>query len=997
MRKSLICYFPVPLVASMIAVTPATAQTLDMNISEQDAAISIPAFARSSDLQILVSAQLLRGVRTNRVTGRLERRQALEMLIRGTGLKIATWKDSVVTLTRDASDQIVSDQSGEEDATQGDIVVTGFLRSLSLARDLKRQSNTNKDVIVAEDMAKFPELNLAESLQRIPGVAINREAGEGRRVTLRGLGPDFTRVQLNGMEVLGNVDSAMDSRGQRSRDRAFDFNIFASELFSRVEVEKTYQASQNEGGMAGTIGLFTAKPLENKTGLKGALSAKLGTNSFTEDAQPRIAAMAGYNFDDRFGVLLSVAYSKRRTQEKGYDTYNPVQLTTAQIQTYLDNGLDISALTPAQQTKFKSGELVYAAGNRLSVWDAKQERLGITLATQWRPIEALTLTLDGLYGQFNTDRDEYHLATRPTTGNGEIIFNRAYSDFGRPILASKINDLSWDSSNFVNYADVDNVTYGSEHRRQVNRSVFQQIALTGDWKASEKLTFDGHIGYEKSTYKTPIDDKLYLQAQGGMVTRYASDGESATNSYKWNTADPGNYVIREMFFRDNAQSTTLREGSINTRYQLSPVFRLNAGYAYRKYAMSGSDFFNDGLYGAEFKSKPGYDAAAPYAQVYDGWGGQPWVVGDWDKALAYYGKSHTQVGPTARTLNTFQIKEVTNAGYVQLDWKGDLGGMALRGNVGARVYRTETTNTGLLANASGQRVPNTIASDYSGALPALNAVLEVTHNFQLRLAAAKNINRPALASMKMTGSVQVGTAGFTVSNGNPALKPYKTTDLDFAAEWYFGKVGMLSAGLFHKDIADLIGTETLLNVPYSVTGLSTDLAPGLTPDSNVAQFTRPVNLAGAKLTGLELAAQGSLSFLPAPFDKLGALANVTLIDSNTKVNGLNGPITGLSDVNANGTLYYETKRWGIRGSANYRSGYLLSRYDGKNPITQDGFKSTIYVDAAAFVNIRDGLRLTFDAINITNQPEIQINSLSPRLHNVTRSGTTLFAGVNFTF
>ncbi|WP_281824411.1 TonB-dependent receptor [Sphingobium sp. BS19] len=981
---------------SVVVATPAFAQPVRMSLPEQNAAESIPSFARLSGLQILVPAEMLRGLQTNRVVGNFERRQALEMLIRGTGLRIATWNGNVVTLSRDEG-AARNDESIHASAGSNEIVVTGFAYSIGRARDIKRKSNINKDVIVAEDMAKFPELNLAESLQRVPGVAINREAGEGRRITLRGLGPDFTRVQLNGMEVLGNVDSAMDSRGQRSRDRAFDFNIFASELFSRLEVEKTYQASQNEGGMAGTVGLFTAKPLENKPGFKGALSSKLGTNSFTKDTQPRVAAMAGYNFDDRFGVLLSVAYSKRRTQEKGYDTYNPVQLTTAQVQTYLDNGLDISALDAAEQAKFRSGQLVYAAGNRLSVWDAKQERLGLTIATQWRPIETLTLTLDGLYGEFNTDRNEYHLATRPTTGNGEIIFNRAYSDFGRQIRASKINDIKWDDSNFVNYADVDNATYGSEHRRQINRSVFKQIALTGDWKVSDTLTLDGHVGYEKSTYKTPIDDKLYLQAQGGMVTTFAADGESATNSYKWNTADPANYVIREMYFRENAQQTTLREGSLNLRYEITPQFKLNVGYSYRKYAMTGSDFFNDGLYGAEFKSKPGYDAVTPYAQIYDGWGGQPWVVGDWDKALAFYGKSHTKVGPNARTLNTFAIDEETNAGFVQLDWDATLGSIGLRGNVGVRAYRTETSNTGLLANATGQRVPNTINSDYSGALPAFNAVLELSPNFQVRLSAAKNINRPALTSMKMTGSVQLGTAGYIVSNGNPALKPYKTNDFDISAEWYFGKAGMLSAGLFHKAIKDLVGTQTLLNVPYSVTGLSTDLAAGLTPTSNVVQYTRPVNLAAAKLTGLELAGQTSLSFLPAPLDNFGVLANLTLIDSNTRLNGLDGPITGLSDVNANGTLYYETKLWGIRGSANFRSGYLLSRYDGINPVTEDGFKDTIYVDAAAFVNLRDGVRLTFDAINITNQPEIQINSLYERLHNVTRSGTTFFAGLNLTF
>lgn len=202
------------------------------------------------------------------------------------------------------------------DEPASEIVVTGYRESLSKARDIKKDSVIQKDVIVAEDMAKFPELNLAESLQRVAGVQITREAGEGRRISLRGLGPDFARVQLNGMEVLGNVDSAQDSRGQRTRDRAFDFNIFASELFSRVEVEKTFQAAQNEGGMAGTVGLFTGKPFDYASGTKGALVGKLGTNEYTKDAQPRVAALLSHNWDNKFGVLVSVAYSRRKTTEQ---------------------------------------------------------------------------------------------------------------------------------------------------------------------------------------------------------------------------------------------------------------------------------------------------------------------------------------------------------------------------------------------------------------------------------------------------------------------------------------------------------------------------------------------------------------------------------------------------------------------------------------------------------------------------------------------------------
>lgn len=866
--------------------------------------------------------------------------------------------------------------------TLEEIVVYGFVQSLSKARDEKKSANIVKDVIVAEDMAKFPELNLAESLQRLPGVAINREAGEGRRITLRGLGPDYTRVQLNGMEVLGNVDSAMDSRGQRSRDRAFDFNIFASELFSKVEVEKTFQASQNEGGMAGTVGLFTGKPFDHKAGAKGAVTAKIGTNTYTEDTQPRVAAMVSQNWDDRFGVLLSAAYSKRTTQEQGYNTYSPSKLSASQLSGYVAKGLDISALSAAEQAKFLSGDLVFASGNRLSVWDAKQERLGLTAAAQWRPNDDVLFTLDALHGEFKTNRDEYHLATRPRSTSGSVAFD----------VNSKINAISWDSTNFVNSIDVDNLTYASEHRRSLNKNKFNQIALTGEWEPSDRFTLDGHVGYEKSSYDTPYDDKLYLEAKGGMTTTYAPSGTSATNVYKWDTADVSRYKFREFYFREFWNETSLKEAVLNGRYELSDGYDLKAGASYRRYSSGGSEIYNDG----QFRQFDG-TAVTPYAEVYTSHKKQPWIVGDYALAFATYNAAHSVVGATDIE-NTFQVTEETTSGYTQLDWDQPLGDMRLRGNVGARAYFTETESTGdVLGNNYAQLGGNTTKSDYSGVLPALNAALEVTPDFLVRFAATRNINRPSITSIAASGTVELSDGDYTVSLGNPDLKPYKDTSLDLSAEWYFGKIGMVTLGVFHKDIDNLISTETLYDVPYSVTGLPTTLLAGLTPDTVISEYSRPVNLSKARITGVEAAVQSDFTFLPAPFDKLGALANVTLIDSNTKINGLNGPITGLSKTNANGTLYYETEEWGVRVSANYRSSYLRSRYDGKNDASEDGFDGSVYVDAAAFVALTPNLRLTLDAINITNEKEVQYNSIHHRLHNVTQSGTTVFAGVSMDF
>lgn len=883
---------------------------------------------------------------------------------------------SCISMVAAAQDAASQDQDG------GEIVVNGYIASLAKARELKRNSNIMKDVIVAEDMAKFPELNLAESIQRLPGVAINREAGEGRRITLRGLGPDFTRVQLNGMEVLGNVDSAMDSRGQRSRDRAFDFNIFASELFSRVEVEKSYQASQAEGGMAGTVGLFTAKPLEQKQGLTGAISAKLGTNSFTKDAQPRVAAMLSQNWGGRFGILVSVAYSKRKTEEQGYNTYSPTQLSASQISSYIGKGLDISALSADQQAKFKSGDLVFASGNRLSVWDAKQERLGLTLATQWRPSDNLLFTLDGLHGEFTTDRDEYHLATRPDNTSGSVIFD----------INSKINSIHWDSTNFVDSISVDNATYASEHRRSKNKNKFNQIALTGKWDASDSLTFDGHVGYEDSKYTTPYDDKLYLRAHGGMTTTYAADGTSATNSYRWNTTDPSKYEFKEFYFREFWNKTTLKEAVGNAALKLNDIFTLRAGASYRRYETSGSEVYNDG----QFHQYTGTPVTA-FATVFTQNKAASWITGDYAKAFAQYNASHTVAGATDIE-NTYKVTESTTAGYGQLEWSAPVGGMRLRGNLGLRAYFTDLDSTGFVTNSSDTPIgSNVTSSSYSGVLPTLNATLEVTPSFLLRFAAAKNINRPGLSSVAASGSANADNGKITASIGNPNLKPYKDNSVEASAEWYFGKIGLVSLGVFHKDISNLVASQTLLNVPYSSTGLPTSMVPGATASTIVAEFTQPVNLAKAYVTGVEAAAQTNFTFLPAPFDKLGMSANLTLLDSNAPNKGVDSPIPGLSNTNANATLYYETKRWGIRGSMNYRSSYLRTAYDGKNAASKDGFDGTVYVDAAAFFNVTDRVRLTLDAINLTNETEVQYNSIYHRLHNETRSGTTVFAGIGVKF
>lgn len=888
------------------------------------------------------------------------------------------------------------------DSELDEVIVTGFRRSLGDARDIKQDSVIAVDAIVAEDMAKFPDLNLAESLQRLPGVQITREAGEGRRISLRGLGADFSRVQLNGMEVLGNVDSAQDSRGQRSRDRAFDFNIFASELFSRVEVEKTFQASQKEGGMAGTVGLFTGRPFDTGPGFRGAMTAKVGTNEYTDDAQPRVAALLSQNWDNVFGVSFSAAYSRRRTTEQGHNTYNYTQAGADRLQRMVDDGLDISNLTAAQQAKFLSGDLYFADGNRISSWNAEQERLGLTGAAQWRPTANMELTLDVLHGEFTTERDELHLATRPLNSSGSIAFDAAA---GAPWpamfrTASVINDIAWDANDYVTMTDVTGTTFGSENRRSRNENEFNQIVLTGKWDLTDRLTIDGHIGYEKSTYETPYDDKLYMRAKGNLIANYGADGRSATFEYPgFDATDPANYAMDSFYYRGFHNESELHEGELNARFELNDTWTLSAGLAYHKFRQDGVDtFYDDNVNGTRSKTRG--TSIADIADVFTNEFGS-WLIGNYDRAFEKYGEYH-RFGPNADGTggalqdieNVFETTEETISGFVQADWDSELMGRRFRGNIGLRGYTTDTRSVGWIQGDSYAYLGTSdVEGSYEGVLPALNTVLEVAPDVLLRFSATQNLNRPGLGSMAAEGSAfqNEDSGEITASRGNPNLEPYKVNAYDLGLEYYFGDVGLVAVSLFQKDITNYIGSILLEDVPFSETGVPSGAIPGATESTIVSEFTMPINIEGTNtLTGLELTVQAQLTFLPAPFDGLGVTGNYTKVDADQD-------LTGFSPESYNATVYYETSRWGARASMSHRDTWFSGYSDNPMSAGTRGFEASTYIDAAAFFNLTDDLQLTLDAVNLTNEKDTQFWGRNQYLYNQNQSGTTYMAGVSYKF
>ncbi|MBC7669227.1 MAG: TonB-dependent receptor, partial [Gemmatimonadaceae bacterium] len=776
----------------------------------------------------------------------------------------------------------------------------------------------------------------------------------------------------------------------------------SSELFSKVEVEKTFEAAQNEGGMAGTVGLFTGKPFDYAPGTKGAVSLKLGTNQYTKDAQPRIAALFSRNWDNKFGVAVSVAYSKRETTEQGHNTYNYDQPDADTLKGLVAKGLDISHLSAAQKTKFLSGDLYFADGNRISSWDSKAERLGLTGAVQWKPIDNLLLTLDVLHGEFTTHRDEMHLATRPLKSDGSVAFDTPAGGVWPAIFqkGSVINDLAWDKDNYVTKTDVTGTTFGSEHRRSLNENRFNQLALTGKWDASDRLSIDGHVGYEKSTYKTPYDDKLYMRAKGNLIANYGADGQSASFSYPgWDPTNPANYAMDSFYYRGFNNHSELREGVLNARYELTDALTLRAGIAYHKFTQGGRDvFYDDNVNGTRSKTRG--TSVADISSVFTNNAGS-WLVGDYAKAFAKY-KEYHRFGPntdgTGGALqdieNVYETSEETVSEYVQADWDSELFGKRFRGNIGLRGYSTDTHSTGWIQGDSYAYLGTTdVKGSYEGVLPALNTVLDLTPEVLVRFSATQNLNRPSLGSMAAKGSAfqDEDNGEITASRGNPDLKPFKDTTLDLSVEYYFGKSGLLSAGVFRKDITNFITSNTLHNVPFSETGVPYSTIPGATGSTIVTDFDVPTNSSDkVKLTGVEFVAQGQFSFLPEPFDKLGGVANYTYVDSNTD-------LTGISKSNYNITLYYETDRWGARGSLSHRTRWYTGYNSDVMSADTRGFEGSTYVDASAFFNLTDKLQVSLNAINLTNQKDTQFWGQNRYLYNQNQSGRTYMMGLSYKF
>ncbi len=874
----------------------------------------------------------------------------------------------------------------EAEQIQGDdvevIAVKGFRSSVIKAKDIKRDSMVAQDSIVAEDIADFPDLNLADSLQRVPGVAITREGGEGRQISLRGLGPDFTRVQVNGMEALGTASSPMDSRGALSRSRAFDFNIFASELFNQIDVKKSYSADQEEGGIGGTVNLRTSKPFDYD-GFQGAVTGQLGTNTNTDSTDPRFAGMLSNTWGD-FGALASVAYSKKESREMGYNTYRWRQVRAT-------NGISDS-VDADDAAQAAAGNVWFARGNRYSVWNNEQERLGITTALQYRPSNDLKFTLEYMYGKLENNRDEHHIATGGASSTA----------LGR-IEELQIVDNNGDLE--AVYGRFSNSTIRTENRSDYTESLFNQLTFNTDWQISDNLGVKVQIGTSSAEFNQPELDKVNLTRTGTITTDFTQNRFYGVNTYDFDPTQLDGWSVKDLYFREDYITTDFDNAKVDFDYSFDNGSVLTFGANYKNFKNTG-DMREDSGY-AENKATPQNNGintiSSAVTNVYTQHPDMAWLQADVRALQAFYGIENLKLGEDKIIqTNSFTVEEETSSFYSQYYWDGMIGGKLLRTTLVARYYKTTLTSSGV---SQGQDI--VIERDYSGVLPTLNLVYELNDDLLLRFSAGKNLTRPSLSAISVSANVaqMTGSPGEVgkISIGNPELKPFESTNYDLALEQYFEGVGSLSAAIFKKDIKNFIVTEST-TMRFSDLGLPESVLPnGATVDS-LFDVTSPQNSDSSTIKGMELAFQRDLDFLPAPFNNLGIIANYTWVDGTTLYRNVQGSgqdqeksFPGLSKQSYNFTLYYETDTWGARIAAAHRSKYISVVEGGLRDEDERGFHDSTYVDFSAFYQITESLKFTLEAINLTNQKEVQYSDSNDRPYNTTTSGRTYMVGLSYKF
>ena len=885
-----------------------------------------------------------------------------------------------------------------QDATEtgDDILVTGYRGSLREAINVKRNANAVVDVITAEDVGKFPDRNVAESLSHIPGVSIDRRFGEGEKVAILGTDPALNRMLLDG-HALASADWGGNDNDPSSR--TFNYSLLAPELVDRLEVYKSPEPRIEEGSLGGTVIVRTRRPLDlpaNSIFASGGYSY----NDRSEKGNVRGSGLYSWkNADATFGVLVAATYDKQNLTRAGVEFFGYDNVAPNADGTYNSpfvnraaNGA-LSLKNPAATiTGGTIADLYRAAspfGINYAYFQQQRERKSVSGTVQFRPTSELTFTLNGLHIDGNYNNYSQSMYTIPGAWTGSVLQSATVSN--GVVTAASFGTAPSQS------AQLDTLVRRTKLKTD-------NVNLFADWEGDNgaKVAFAG--GWSKATGGR--NPEYLFNVQTRLPFSYAFTGNSAEVNFTGDLTNPANYFTNP---NNNPAQIEGRPVVINgTQLNAAQIGGLDYSVTTDRDVFGGYDAtipvdfgpFKEILLGSRVTdhenrvdargintyltrslngSQLGVTTLTTPDGTFDGSGGS----GNATKYLNLPDQAVIDI--LANAINSplvtkigasTKVRETVAASYVQANF--DQGG--LRGNIGGRlVYTRDVSNfaTTPSAVANPQPVPTRTSTDYLKFLPSVNIAYTIAPQFIVRGAVAKVISRPRYQDLAAATSLNDIT--LDGGGGNPNLKPYESTNYELTAEWYPRGGTLLAVELFRRDIKNYI-----INFRQNV-----DYFNALQNRITTYNVSQPVNGAKAKVNGVLVSGQAEI------WGGFGLQANYSYQDSDTSsvdVSGAALNLPYLSKHTVNVIPYFESGPFQARLSYNYRTAYFrtIGRLGSREMVAPYN-----QLDASASLAITKGIILSVNAQNLLDETYLQYNATKDRPTAFYKNGRTFSAALSF--
>ncbi|WP_371765054.1 TonB-dependent receptor [Massilia sp.] len=835
---------------------------------------------------------------------------------------------AVTILVMGIAAQARAQDGGTPDAQT--VIVTGVRAALEQSLRQKRNADAVVEVVTAEDIGKMPDKNVADAIQRLPGVNTQSSAGgeggfgENDRVSLRGTSPSLQQTLFNGHAISTGDWFVLNQYGGNV-GRSSSFSLLPSELVGSIVVQKSATADLVEGGVSGAINVITRRPLDFRQPLTVEASVQANYNDLAKKTEPQVSALVSWkNATNTFGVLLQGFSEKQSVRRDGQEIlgYTPISATSA------------AAIANPALAGVKVPTFIGAA-----FFEQKKKREGGAFDIEAKPTRDIGVDLNGFYSKLSAPHQNTNWLAAPANS-----INSANLIPASPVIR---NGTLVGATFSSNSGEVDNI-----YRPDAGGESWY-IDLNGRWRVNEDLSFTGKIGRTHGIGWDHGDVYYQNNVDGGMM--YALNGMTpATVSYPGgNTTKPGSTawagggeaqsVDKEKYaqvdgtwrVRDNPWLQGVRFGARWTDHKRTAEHPLETRPGPNGFSNPGP-VWNGEMYPGDFGSDLGGSIFNNYFK-YSGaalgaWGAVP------GNRLLDFTLRHNW-------LDEFKVGEKTAAVYGM----ADIGGDSWSGNFGLRAVETRQTTVvnlpggqnPITGSAFGPYTPTTYERKYRDYLPSANVKFDVRSDLVVRAGIAKTMARPDYSALG--GSVSLNDDALSGSGGNVKLDPIRSVNYDLSAEWYYMPKAMLSAGLFYMDFSSIVAQGTSTGSYYNnKRGAFTDY-----------QITSPYNTTATN-KGIELSWQQPL------WNNFGMLTNYTWADG--ELDG-GGEMLNASKNTYNVTGYYENDRFSARLAYSHRSAYKAGVDRGASQ----------HVDAmpslAASVNfkINEHLTVTFDALNLTNE------------------------------